>query len=656
MAVRIKRIQSDKADILEASPSNDTSGAETSPLNDKDPEDMILHLPTLPHPDDPRLPSSLRYSLLLFQAQSGYPLWCPKPMSGLPQEYTDMGVQIGDVGILHHNMSFDFLFNITCPADDPVNRQFGVPTDFVPISKERLQIAKTVKHRKKDCHLDGPRHIIGSRKIPEEQLDSRHQRAYEFSMHVNGSGAILMLPEGSDSFILMNRAVFLQYARENAQKWFTYAEECRGRMFSPKSHPSLYLVTGCEKSTAWGVASFFSPQSARRFVVLPFTAEKDQRAFSWGYDGQSETKCYPDAEEEDGNHIEEPQLNQCVFLRGFKISKRSGSEIQIDDVPDDDIPATEVLDIGSSSMLSGASSLPMPSSSTRNNSSNGTIASNQYTDYTSMIGRSDMELLADIGGSAIGEMPVLFHPCDIINSVMFDVGDMVLGPVSKSIEIAISHDDDWCTVMSDSSGMFNSKALIENLLIHHKITIDKDIAYTDITSVEMGKGNKDGLHNDGIIPTVLVDIVENAIGLAGPPFTPMFSTGPSSSSSTKPPHGTDRIISDRIWPELHLFGMPTTLGDISSTSVIDNSSKIRRRFDCNVPGCGKSYTALHNLNYHKRSHEHTKPFTCKYCGTGYRSSSDLYRHLTKRKGPCASAHKRDSESTHGSTPARQALG
>ncbi|KAK7019395.1 hypothetical protein VNI00_018084 [Paramarasmius palmivorus] len=485
-------------DTADTRSSNDMDVPETMPSNDDTgPVNVTIRLPSFPSPDDPIVPSSLRYSLLLFQAQSGYPLWCPEPMSGLPQEYTDVGVQIGDVGILHHDMSFDFLFNITYPADHPVNLQFGVPVDFVPIAKERLQIMETAKYRKKDTHLDGPRHILSSKRIPEEELDPRHQRAYEFLTHVTGSGAMLMLPDGSTRYILMNQAIFRQYACENAQKWFEYAEGCRGREFSPKVHPSLYLVTGCEKSTAWGVASFYNRQSARKLVILPFAADKPRRAFSWGYDGQADSKCYPDAEDMDFGG--ESRLNQCVFLRGFKVSKRGRSEIQVHDVPGDSTPAGEILNIGSFSMLSDTNSSAMPSTSSIGGSS-----MNETTDNRCIgsIGMFDAGLSVD--GSATWETPALYHPCDVINNFMLDIATAVRG----SIGIAISHDDDWCSATPNSSGIVDSKTLIEQLLTRHKVVIDKDIVYTDVMSAKMIKDSGDKTsYKDASINAVFVEIV-----------------------------------------------------------------------------------------------------------------------------------------------------
>uniref|UniRef100_A0A0W0EZW1 C2H2-type domain-containing protein n=1 Tax=Moniliophthora roreri TaxID=221103 RepID=A0A0W0EZW1_MONRR len=36
--------------------------------------------------------------------------------------------------------------------------------------------------------------------------------------------------------------------------------------------------------------------------------------------------------------------------------------------------------------------------------------------------------------------------------------------------------------------------------------------------------------------------------------------------------------------------------------------RTKPKFFCDMPGCGKSYTAAHNLKYHQRAHKRTKPF------------------------------------------------
>ncbi|KAK7027400.1 hypothetical protein VNI00_015236 [Paramarasmius palmivorus] len=424
-------------------------------------------------------------------------------MSHLPEAYTDVGVQIGDVGILHYDMSFDFLFNVTYPKDHPVNKQYGVPAEFVPIPKERLHIWEG-KYRTKDTHIDAPMRILSRKRMEEDELDPRHQRAYEFSTGESGNGAMLVLPEGSVRSTLLNQAVFRHYACEHARNWFKYAEEHCGREFPPRIQPSLYMVTGTEKCTAWGMASFFNQKTAKKLVILPFRVDKDRRAFSWGEDSQSDTKCYPDADGLDSD--EESQLNQCVFLKGFKVSKKSKSEIHVNDIPGDGTQATEILDIRS--LSSPGHTVDAHSNSELFNSTSGLVpglpsgagsstgsATHQCPNDNTYITLPGEELLV-LNDSMTWERPMLFHPCDTINNFMLGVLD------SDPVEFAISHDDDWCSTMQDSLCPSNNNALIQMLLLRNKIVLERGIVYTDLIR------DTGGMNNEVGNPTVLLEEVD----------------------------------------------------------------------------------------------------------------------------------------------------
>ena len=67
------------------------------------------------------------------------------------------------------------------------------------------------------------------------------------------TGAILMLPEGGIRKDYQSIRRFQEYARRNAASWYQFAGLTLGR---PAENGSLCLVTGCDKSPAWGVASY----------------------------------------------------------------------------------------------------------------------------------------------------------------------------------------------------------------------------------------------------------------------------------------------------------------------------------------------------------------------------------------------------------------
>lgn len=71
----------------------------------------------------------------------GSPLWIPEPNKNLHINYQRQGLAIGDVGIITVSGSFDFLFNISLPADHPFNPK-ELPDNFVPLFIEPEDIQK----------------------------------------------------------------------------------------------------------------------------------------------------------------------------------------------------------------------------------------------------------------------------------------------------------------------------------------------------------------------------------------------------------------------------------------------------------------------------------------------------------------------------------
>jgi hypothetical protein len=67
------------------------------------------------------------------QGHFGYPLLNPAPSDDLPELMKRTGAEIGDVGVVTDDGSFDRILNILCPPDDRANR-FGVPPGFVQLA------------------------------------------------------------------------------------------------------------------------------------------------------------------------------------------------------------------------------------------------------------------------------------------------------------------------------------------------------------------------------------------------------------------------------------------------------------------------------------------------------------------------------------------
>ncbi|KAJ7757754.1 hypothetical protein DFH07DRAFT_699793, partial [Mycena maculata] len=185
------------------------------------------------------------YCSQLLRQKRGVPLHRPSPQRNLPQEYQRSGVTIGDVGRITPDGELDFFFNIYLPANDPINGD-DVPEDFSPLEP----------YAQKDVfHADfEPGDHVSSPSAQKLDLESPSEYVVNFVFNCEASqGAILALPHGAHLEKLENLGKMQEYAAKNAESWYRYINDVRGRGLT---NGALYLVTGCEKSPSWGMASF----------------------------------------------------------------------------------------------------------------------------------------------------------------------------------------------------------------------------------------------------------------------------------------------------------------------------------------------------------------------------------------------------------------
>ncbi|KAJ7476218.1 hypothetical protein FB451DRAFT_1033570, partial [Mycena latifolia] len=130
------------------------------------------------------------------------------------------------------------------------------------------------------------------------------------------SGAVLGLPHGAHLEKLENLARVRQYAAKHAQSWYQYANGTRGRGLT---NGSLHLVTGCEKTKSWGIASF-QDVTARNEFQLSFKPSIDAD-FGSKYRWQSGPgrQTHKDPPPLDGT-----PLNQTTFIHALTISLGEG--------------------------------------------------------------------------------------------------------------------------------------------------------------------------------------------------------------------------------------------------------------------------------------------------------------------------------------------
>ncbi|KAJ7663617.1 hypothetical protein B0H17DRAFT_991423, partial [Mycena rosella] len=176
------------------------------------------------------------YTRLLLPRGHGFPLFHPQPFDDLPLESRRIGTEIGHVGVITSDGSFDFLFNICRSADDPFNR-FGVPEGFEQVNLDPEDVASRAQYHR-------PGSDISNTKISKRRLD--------LDMGVDSNTAVLLLPDGASRTDLRRKKRFRDYVLKHAQSWYAFVNGVLERMVD---NGDLYLVTGIDKSASWSVAA-----------------------------------------------------------------------------------------------------------------------------------------------------------------------------------------------------------------------------------------------------------------------------------------------------------------------------------------------------------------------------------------------------------------
>ncbi|KAF9260147.1 hypothetical protein L218DRAFT_873085, partial [Marasmius fiardii PR-910] len=193
--------------------------------------------------------ASQLFSWALFTLRRGCPLWIPEPNIELTPEYLENGIQIGDVGIMRDDGSFDFVFNVCRSADDPIN-QYGVPDEFQPLlwsgakrrTRDVFRPGEPVLSRGGEKRALG---IEGSASVPGVPVGGGAGFSINFSID---QGAVILPPNGAESVDCQNLAVFRDYAKRNAASWYRFINETLGMEVE---NGAIYFVTGFDKTDSW---------------------------------------------------------------------------------------------------------------------------------------------------------------------------------------------------------------------------------------------------------------------------------------------------------------------------------------------------------------------------------------------------------------------
>ncbi|KAJ7029921.1 hypothetical protein C8F04DRAFT_1115463 [Mycena alexandri] len=382
------------------------------------------------------------YCSQLRRQKRGRPLYGPAPQTNLSAAFRRRGVAIGDVGRVTPEGTFDFFFNIFLPSEHPINGN-RTPEDFSPLPLyESVDVS----------HFDySPGSHISTVTVEKVDLDppSNVFPAGDFTFSCAAPrGAVLALPHGARLEKLDNLENMRAYAARHADSWYKYVNGTRGRGLA---NGDLCLVTGCEKTRSWGMASY---HTGREEFELTFKRtvrpETTYKPYHWsGAHGQrnpARRKSYDPASTN-------APMNQTTFLHGFSISLPTGLWGKLFGA----VETTSIVDFQCPSNASATGGFPQNSSQRFSFSWFGTTGE---TGGTRRAGDHGEVVLSDLSPIA-----KLFDPAKLINAY-------ILHKVPHAT-VVMSHDDDWADILGDNSEITGASDFLQR--IDDKFTIaEKD--------------------------------------------------------------------------------------------------------------------------------------------------------------------------------------
>ncbi|KAJ7211414.1 hypothetical protein GGX14DRAFT_450181, partial [Mycena pura] len=357
------------------------------------------------------------YRNQLLRQKRGFPLYVPKPQRNLPAEYQRRGLSIGDVGRVTPEGSFDFFFNIYLPADHPIHANY-VPEDFFPL----------LRYDSRDASLQDyePGNYVSSHSVRSCDTESLVNEfpGGEFLFSCEGpNGAVLALPHGSHLEKLEEIEHARRYAARNAESWYRYVNETRGRGLT---NGSLYLITGCEKSESGGMASFQNVDAWNNFQISFTPTAGPDAGYKYRFNRRTftHTKHFWAPAQGDAH-----PLNHTIFIHGFSISIGEGiwgrlfgnvgirqiTDFQLQKAPSDFVP------FGSQGSVSSWFL--------------GFFSGNAGTGGKQYMGRNGEQVEI----SEISPTPEVFHPAQPIHKFILSK--------APNATVIITHDDDWRDIL-----------------------------------------------------------------------------------------------------------------------------------------------------------------------------------------------------------------
>ncbi|KZP33705.1 hypothetical protein FIBSPDRAFT_669653, partial [Athelia psychrophila] len=130
--------------------------------------------------------------------------------------------------------------------------------------------------------------------------------------------------DGASSVDYRGLGKLCSYAMRNGESWYKFVN---GELGLGAPNGSMCLVTGCDKSTTWRIASVPHGSSSNT-IALSFTAAQSVQArASYSFSKETNFPAFERAGPDLGGDDPLPQ-NQCLFVRGLRIKVRENAVVR----------------------------------------------------------------------------------------------------------------------------------------------------------------------------------------------------------------------------------------------------------------------------------------------------------------------------------------
>ncbi|KAJ8072124.1 hypothetical protein PM082_015682 [Marasmius tenuissimus] len=498
-----------------------------------------------------RTPSE-RYESLLLRCKLGFPLWRPSPRCTPSGKYIP---DIGDVGVLTHDLPFNTLFSVTQSRNSPANRD-GIPEGVDPpcvLNPRSIDVNQ-------EYHPPKAAFVQPQDAISRQNHDPAGDASSIFNFHLTGAaGALLMLPQGGKLHTLVATTEFKRRVRLYWRQWYEFAAD----RVDLDEGQALYLVTGFERCSTWAMAVWDSTTSHDHDETssLKLSVVESTGACSWAF---PPARCTTQSSSTSASGSVPCEDQQTVFIRGFWIDRFDGSISSRSPVLLSSPPGQGKDDNSNNSNSRGSSSHDPPSnppsSAYPSFYGGGSGASNFQSDFLDpsidKLQTKELELNLSISDGGEGSDDIA-HPCKIINMFALELISKVKPALLDAGCVAFSHDEDWISIIRDSDEDFPSNfEIVQRICSQYKFTIEGDVIYTaSMTDTEKEFLEKRETsrfqRQDSMIPVLVVFTVS--------PTTDALVSQPITSTSHN----------DRLMQWLNNTSSSLTLEEVAGTIVQD---------------------------------------------------------------------------------------